>query len=253
METLSTLTAVALVSLVHLYAGRMRFVKMLPRSTWLSFAGGVALAYVFVYLLPQLAAKHQVLMQARDTGLLGFLEHHAYLVALAGFLVFYGLNRVAQRLSVLRSTDGGSSVYLHLAFDLQVAGFSAYNVLVGYLIVRRQAPGMMAVGLFAFAVAMHFLGVDRSLWRQNEVAYARLIRWLFAGCAMLGWTLGQFVQVTEPVLALWFAFLAGSIMIIVITEEVPTSRRGPFWPLFVGAVCYTALVLGTEALHKAGS
>ena len=69
---------------------------------------------------------------------------------------------------------------------------------------------------------------------------------------ILGWTLGHVVEVSEPVLALWFALLAGSIIVIVIIEEVPFKKAEPFWPLLAGAVCYTALLLGTEALQKTG-
>lgn len=83
-------------ALVHLYAGKLRFLEGTPRSIWLSVAGGVSVAYVFVHLLPEVSEVQETLAEALG-GTLGFLENHGYLVALAGLVVFYGLERAARR------------------------------------------------------------------------------------------------------------------------------------------------------------
>jgi len=41
--------------LIHLLIGRLAFLRAIPRSRWLSAAGGVAVAYVFLHVLPELA------------------------------------------------------------------------------------------------------------------------------------------------------------------------------------------------------
>jgi hypothetical protein len=251
MQQLSSLAAVGAVILVPIFLRRIAASKPLQSSSWLSFAGGISVAYVFMYILPKLAAKHAVLIRATDTGLFGFLEHHAYFVALMGFLLFYGIEHIGKwghqnpKLNWNRHT-------LHLVFDVQVAGFAAYNVLLGYLIVRQWAPGILSTVLFTLAVQTHFLGIDFGLWREHPRAYDRVIRWVFAGCLVLGWTIGQLVLVSEPALALWFAFLAGSITVIVIAEEFPEKEHARFWPFFVGTVSYCALLLAIEAIQKMG-
>lgn len=83
-------------ALVHLYAGKLRFLEGTPRSIWLSVAGGVSVAYVFVHLLPEVSEVQEVLTEALGSAL-GFLENHGYLVALVGLVVFYGLERAAGR------------------------------------------------------------------------------------------------------------------------------------------------------------
>ncbi len=50
-----SLLAVVVLAIVHLLAGKMRFLDVTPRSVWLSIAGGISVAYVFVHLLPDLA------------------------------------------------------------------------------------------------------------------------------------------------------------------------------------------------------
>ena len=45
-----TLTAAIALALVHLFAGKLRFLHVIPRSRWLSMAGGASVAYVFLHL-----------------------------------------------------------------------------------------------------------------------------------------------------------------------------------------------------------
>ena len=92
-ETLSTLAAALALAVVHLFSGRLRFLRAIPRSRWLSAAGGVSVAYIFVHVLPELAERQQ---HFSDLAVLRFLEHHIYGVALVGFAAFYGLERLAQ-------------------------------------------------------------------------------------------------------------------------------------------------------------
>lgn len=40
-------------ALVHLLVGKLPFIDAVPRSRWLSIAGGVSVAYVFVHILPR--------------------------------------------------------------------------------------------------------------------------------------------------------------------------------------------------------
>lgn len=45
--------------LVHLFAGKLRFLDGLPRSRWLSLAAGISVAYVFMHIFPELAKAQQ--------------------------------------------------------------------------------------------------------------------------------------------------------------------------------------------------
>jgi len=85
----SGLAAVTL-ALVHVLAGKLRFLEGIPRSRWLSLAGGISVAYVFARLLPELAEAQERLGESAG-GVLARLEHHAYLLALAGLAIFYGV------------------------------------------------------------------------------------------------------------------------------------------------------------------
>lgn len=88
---LTSFLAAAGLALMHLLAGKVQpRLSGVPRSRWLSFAGGVPTVFVFLQILPTLARDQEVLTGAAG-GALGFLEHHVYIAAFLGLAVFYGL------------------------------------------------------------------------------------------------------------------------------------------------------------------
>jgi hypothetical protein len=70
---------------IHVFVGAMRFLDGVPRSRWLSAAGGAAVAYIFPHLLPELAAT------LRKAGL--DAERVYFVLALIGLVIFYGIER----------------------------------------------------------------------------------------------------------------------------------------------------------------
>ncbi|HEY0971100.1 MAG TPA: hypothetical protein VGE02_09050 [Gemmatimonadales bacterium] len=60
----AVLLASVVLAAVHAAAPAMRFLQGTPRSIWLSIAGGVSVAYVFVHLLPELAEGQRHISRA---------------------------------------------------------------------------------------------------------------------------------------------------------------------------------------------
>ncbi len=54
MGQLLALNAAALLALIRILAGQLHTLRKSPRSRWLSIAGGVAVAYVFLHALQKL-------------------------------------------------------------------------------------------------------------------------------------------------------------------------------------------------------
>lgn len=86
--------AVTVLASAHIVPPMLTFIKFYPRSWLLSAAGGVSVAYVFVHLLPEIAEAQATVEGSASTLLAGF-ERHAYVIALVGLAVFYGLERAA--------------------------------------------------------------------------------------------------------------------------------------------------------------
>ncbi len=226
--------------LVHLYAGKLRFLEGTPRSIWLSVAGGVSVTYVFVHLLPEVSEVQEMLAEALGSSL-GFLENHSYLVALVGLVVFYGLERTAK--ASRKARGGAEQATSSGVFWLHIGSFSLYNLLVGYLLVRRPEQGLLELALFFVAMALHFVVNDFGLREHHKAAYTRSGRWLLAAAVLLGWLLALFGKASEAALALLLSFLAGGVILNVLKEELPAERESRFWPFAFGAAAYTALLL----------
>ena len=230
----ASVAALALAA-VHLVAGRLRFLDVVPRSRLLSLSGGASVAYVFVHALPELEAAG-VVLDRRITAL-AFVEEHAYLVALLGFVTFYGLERFVRGRSPegARETSG--------VFWLHVGSFLVYNGLVGYLLFHQEAPGIGSLAIFALALGLHFLVNDYGLRHLHGAAYRRYGRWLLAGAVIAGGLLGALTAIDRAMLGALFAFLSGGIVLNVIKEELPPERESRFSAFALGAGAYAALLI----------
>jgi hypothetical protein len=239
---LLTAVLVAGLAIVHLFSGRLRFLEVFPRSRWLSAASGISVAYVFVHILPDLAEEQEAIREAVGEGF-AFLEYHVYLVALIGLAVFYGLDRAAKVSRRRNRSSGKEDAAGSGVFWLHVASFSAYNALIGYLLLHRETPGLWNLILFAFALGLHFVVNDYGLREDHKGLYHRLGRWVLAAAIVVGWVIGLFFEVSEAALAVLFAFLAGGIVLNVLKEELPEERESSFGAFALGAAFYAAILL----------
>ena len=244
MSLLPPVLAVALAA-VHVFVARTSSLSVVPRSIWLSMAGGASVAYVFVHILPELHRRGAVLERI-GSRVLGFLEYHVYLVALLGFAFFYGVEQFARR---SRQSEGEHTVLgvetktNASVFWIHIGSFTAYNALIGYLLVHREQPGVRSLLFFAAAMGAHFLVNDVGLRDHHHEAYDHVGRWVLAVGVLAGWALGSTTAVGELAVNTLFAFLAGSVVLNVIKEELPEERESRFWSFAVGAAGYTALLL----------
>lgn len=226
---------------VHLAAGNIRFLQAWKRSAWLSLAGGISVSYVFVHVFPELKEAQQAIS---GHGALAYLEHHAYLIALVGLVLFYGLEHwVSQHKARSESPGRGpSSRSGKRMFWLHIATFALYNALVGYLLVYRESS-LHELVLYALAMAFHFLVNDYGLVAHHREAYLHKGRWVLALSVLIGWCVGQWIKVEEAASSMLFAFLAGGIVLNVLKEELPKERQSRLWPFVLGAVLYSSLLL----------
>lgn len=230
---------------VHLFSGRLRFLDVRPRSRWLSLAGGTSVAYVFIHVFPELAAAQVQL--GEEYGVIPYIEHHAYLVALFGLAVFYGLERRVRASQQERGeTPGpeqGETTTGLGVFWLHVASLGLYNALIGYLLVHREDENLRGLYFYAIAMGLHFLVNDYGLRHDHKNTYRRMGRWILSAAIVIGWVMGLATQISDAATGALFAFLAGGVILNVLKEELPEERASRFVPFAVGAGGYAVLLL----------
>jgi zinc transporter ZupT len=227
---------------VHLVAPRLRFLDVTPRSIWLSIAGGISIAYVFVHVLPELSEGQKAVVAALKSDL-GYVEHHVYLVALAGLASFYGLERLALSSRRRSRAAGEPDRTTPMVFWIHMASFAVYNMLIGYLLLHREDPSLTGLGIFFVAMAVHFVVTDHGLREHHKEDFVRLGRYVLAVAVAAGWVIGLLTQVSKALIAVLFAFLAGGVVLNVLKEELPEQRQSRFWAFLVGTLAYTSLLL----------
>ena len=237
---LITLISALVLSAVHVFSGALRFLDKVPRSGWLSFAGGVAVALVFLEILPELAESQEAVARAVDTG--SYLKNHVYIVAVIGLALFYGMDRMVKR-SRQRQRDAGAADHTtDGVFWLSMAVVGAKNLTVGYLLARepRTSAGL---ALFTLALALEFTVGDRGLHSDHQANYDRIGRWLLAGVLLTGWIAGTTGAVPDLGVTVLSALLAGMIVLNVLKEELPQERQSRFWAFALGLFGYGSLLL----------
>jgi hypothetical protein len=213
------------------------------RRRWVSAAAGVSVAYVFVDVLPELAAQHRTFLDSAGHRI-AFAEQRIYVLALLAFVILYGLEHIVLA-SRERDRDAATAGVGGAAYWLHLAGFAAYSALIGYALVERAERGAWALAVYAFAMALHFLILDHTLREEHGRFYGPTARSLLAGSVLIGWLMGARTPLSDVVFARVFAVLAGGVVITTVTAELPGERRGRFWPFCLGALGYAALLFLT--------
>jgi hypothetical protein len=231
-------------ALVHGFLSELTPPAFIPEKRWFSFAGGVSLSYVFLEVLPELG-HIQVELEHEGFPVLIYLENHVYILALAGLLVFYGLDILAvQSRAHNRSNQDQDRASIHI-FWIHIFFFVLLNMVLGYLLQDVSNHSLWTCILFFCAIALHFYIIDFSLREHHQDLYDRQGRWFLTGAILLGAILGQAIHLEAPIVSIIWSFLAGTIILNVLKHELPESRQTCYSSFTLGAGVYMALILLT--------
>jgi hypothetical protein len=264
MSHVDSFLSVLTLALLHILSSRLPFIHSVHHSNWLSFSGGVAVAYVFESLLPKLGEwqglilgqgqiKSAVPNLCKDLGIVEycegmpkFINYEIFLLALAGVVSFLWVDWVLQSRKGKKNEPGAPSDL----FNLHIGIFATYNVLVGYITVHNILPGRFVQALLVMALALHFLGLNHTLWIHYRDRFDNVGRWIFAASLFVGWVLGVMTEFAETIYIGMYSFLAGAIIVSVFNDELPNRHEGQFWPFLSGVLIYTYLMMNIYSSIK---
>lgn len=217
------------------------FANRLPGNgrPFVSFAGGVAVAYVFLHMLPDLVEYNKPIGRflSNSQWLTPFTELLIYMVSLLGFLVYYGFDLLAERYREEGHDDG-------LVYQLHLMMFCLYNFLITYTMSIRALSSTLATALFTFAMALHFVLTDRKFTRFYKARFNHAGRYWLMSALLVGWGCSvMFDPVNVLVAAFMLAFLAGSILLNVFREELPATELTSFYWFGFGTLLITIILL----------
>jgi hypothetical protein len=239
-EVAETGAAALLFAAIFLWGGRVHPLRIIVKDdrSIVSLGAGVAIAYVFVHVMPELHGARRAFVESTSMAT-RYEGMGLYFLSLVGFLVFYGLDFLRKQMR--RRAESESAV--DRGFMQTVGGFAAYVWLMSYLLVRNLEDTPVSILLYTLAIAVHFLGVDHALRQEHGDAYERSGRFLLAGMALFGWGVGQLFPMPRDVVALLVAFISGAIIMNGAIMELPSEKDGRFLPFMAGGVIYGLILL----------
>lgn len=243
-NAVESLIVILILVSVHLNVRLLLRIDVDVRRSLLAAGAGASLAYVLLRILPKLAEKQETLLASADTGLRGFLEHHAYLVAMIGLVTYYGVSRVVA-VGAKNNALQQPQRY-RVALVATIASHAAYSILISYLIVNRLHLELFSITLITLGMGTLFLVSDHGLSSKWPDDYDRWMKWLLALSLLVGWVVGISIEVSPNIVVLWYAFLAGVMLIITIGEKLSIEGAGSFWPFLAGVAAFTLLLLVLE-------
>ncbi len=242
MNFFETLCISGLFATIFIFGGKLDIGYRTHKRRALSAAGGAAVAYVFIHLLPELDRAGKTFVEITAANALASPEYRVYVSALAGFVLFYGLEHTVRwsRLSGRWEQAGygiGDPIFL-----LHIGGFAFYVALISYLMVRSIDVKSVPILIYGIAMSFHFLSVDHSLHHEHGGLYDKFGKWILAGAALTGWICGILTEFPKPVIITLLGLISGGVVMNSMIVELPGEKDGRFLPFCAGAAAYTALL-----------
>jgi len=235
--------AVFLLAATFIVGGKFKLGVEKHRRRWLSLAAGIATAYVFVHLLPELSRAQEVFTKATAGKGLPFPESRVFTSALAGFVLMYGLEHLVSKTRERNQGAARGEGEGNLLPWVHMGGFSLYCALVSYVMSRESERGMLFLIFYLVAMSLHFLGTDHALRREYGKLYEATGKWILAAGVLAGWVVGSLSPLSVGVLATLMGLVGGGVVMNSMITELPKEKEGRFWPFCGGAAGYAVLLL----------
>ncbi|ANC79297.1 hypothetical protein ABE65_005760 [Fictibacillus phosphorivorans] len=232
-------------AIVHLCSKYLSYINKSLQSKFLSFAGGVAVSYVFLHLLPDLSHYQQKVGKRLNHGIGHYLEDHIYLIAVLGLALFYGLERLVKNSKKKQGAQSNSEEVAVSSgvFWVHMASFFLYNAVIGYLLIREEYETKWGMLFFFMALSIHFVANDYGLRKDHKQKYDKYGRVWLTVAILIGWGIGAITVVHELIVSILVALLAGGIILNVLKEELPDDQESSFIAFITGLAGFSVLMM----------
>ena len=222
-------------AIVHLLGAPLRRLVRKKEAIVSSCGGGMAIAYVFLQLLPELDKGHHLVGIA------------IYFVVLIGFILFYTLEcHLPLRGSKETSEHSSRSVlYMHIIISW------IYNWLIIYTIPEQLQVSIPHAAVGIIAIGMHLSYNYHILGLRYAREFDSWGRYVLASAPLAGWVANILAEPGSAVVSdLLIASLAGAILHNVLKDELPDSQRSSFRWFVTGVLIYASLLTLSTAVGE---
>lgn len=217
--------AVAL-ALLHLAAPRLRRFFSSHETIIRSLGGGMAIAYAFLMLFPELERGHELLGDSIE------------FLVLAGFLLFFALEVRFQHHDPERPGPPSQA-----AFRFHLILMWLYNWVVVYAL--PEIVGLIGAKalISTTAIGLHMMYKDFVVASHHQHAFDSWGRFVLASTPLIGWASAMLFTPSEALGDLLIALLAGYLLQNVFRNELPSYKKSSFLLFVAGVMLYSIPVV----------
>ncbi|WP_054706216.1 hypothetical protein [Bacillus sp. JCM 19041] len=222
--------------IIQLYALKIVTNTPIGEQKWLSLSGGVAISYVFVYILPTMHEE-----QDKLGGNLA-LDSELYFLGLIGLLVYYTVYKFAKTKRAKKMTP--ETVYL-----VQIGFFAFYAFMISYIVFSSDVKTVEAL-FYGLAIGLHFIGISYHLGIKNQAIHYRLGRWVLASATLIGSIAGSFGPSSGLFVDSIIAFSSGAMIFNVISKELPEEKYAHLPTFLLSSIIYAITLVTLKAIFN---
>jgi hypothetical protein len=236
MVTIESIIIGIVFILIQLYALTIVERSPIGEQKLLSLSGGVAIAYVFIYILPTLHKK-----QEEFGGSLA-LDTELYFLGLLGLLVYFSVYSFAQTKAATHLTE--LTVYM-----VQASFFMVYSFIISYVVFSTDVKRVESV-FYGLAISLHFIGWSYHLGKKHPRLHKTRGRYMLAGATFLGSILGVFGPSSGLLIESMIAFSSGAMLFNVISKELPFEKHAHLPTFLISSLVYAGTMISLKAFFN---
>ena len=195
------------------------------RTKLLSFAAGISLTYLLLFLLPELYEGVQQLQKL------------LFLFVLFGAVLFHLVEKyIYQHEKKTRIIQDLSAVH--------ALSFFIYHFILGVVLVNLLNKNLILGSLFFIPIVTYTAVGQVSLKEIHaKVTEKQLVKIFLAESTLIGIIEAVIFQIPPKIFYALLGFVAGAMLYHVMRESVPNEREGNALFFLAGAVFYTIIIL----------
>lgn len=215
----------AILVLIHLYGRRFTSHLRRHKDRIVSFGSGITIAYLFLWLLPELYKGSPELGRV----LFSFV--------LLGFSLFH----IAEKYFYQHDKSLGD--LRHDLKELHSLAFFIYYILIGLLLFDLIESGVKSLILFSIPVIIQSAVSSTSIEKIHEkVKEKAWLKAYLASAPILGLALGRFVDFGKQFFDMSLGFVVGMLFYTFISDHIPKGREGKIGYFILGVGLYALLI-----------
>lgn len=227
--------AALLLAFAHLLGPVIRNGLASHSAKVISFGGGLAVAYVFLNLIPEIDEAHEYLGDA------------AFIIILFSFLTFYAVEVRFLSPTGKQTSDPGVDQQLQRgkrrSFWLHISLGWIYTWMMIFALPGDVSGDLFLTIVSSLAIGLHLIYKGYVLDTDQKELFESTGRYILAVAPIAGWLVHVLIDPSEVTFDIFIAVLAGYLMQSVFRAELPSYDQTRFRWMVAGAVVLLILFL----------